>query len=236
MAYGNGCSGCTRVQYWSNPNVTYSGVAMGTTATNNNSRVWNERATTIMAFSQPADNLIVLNSDVSDGAYIDAIAKQSISSNGNVVVESETNVSFRAGNNINLQLGFKAEEGAEFTASIQDISDCGSSTKSGKVLVDQNYNNDEDISVEEINNVSISVFPNPTNDLLNIEYTLINSTTVSIEIVNFLNQKVKVLSSSKIQNAGIYNEEYSVSELLSGTYFLILTIENQKKINKIIIN
>jgi len=29
MAYGNACYGCTRVQYWSNPDVSYSGTPMG---------------------------------------------------------------------------------------------------------------------------------------------------------------------------------------------------------------
>jgi hypothetical protein len=50
MAYA--CSGvsCTRINYWSNPNKTYNGVAMGTTATNNNARVLNQRAATVAAF------------------------------------------------------------------------------------------------------------------------------------------------------------------------------------------
>ena len=52
MAYGNNCSNCTRVQYWSNPYVSYpsTGQAMGTTTYENNARVLNETRTTVAAF------------------------------------------------------------------------------------------------------------------------------------------------------------------------------------------
>ena len=49
MAY-NCAGGCTRIQYWSNPNVSYGGVAMGTAAVNDNARVLNGTATTVAAF------------------------------------------------------------------------------------------------------------------------------------------------------------------------------------------
>ncbi len=50
MAYGNGCSNCTRIQYWSSPLKTYGGVAMGTTTYEDNARVLNGTATTVAAF------------------------------------------------------------------------------------------------------------------------------------------------------------------------------------------
>jgi len=55
MAYD--CSGgCPRVQYWSNPNVSYGGVPMGTAATNDNARVLNGTATTVAGFRQRIAN------------------------------------------------------------------------------------------------------------------------------------------------------------------------------------
>jgi peptidyl-Asp metalloendopeptidase len=50
MAYGNNCSNCTRIQYWSNPLKTYGGVAMGTATYEDNARVLNGTATTVAAF------------------------------------------------------------------------------------------------------------------------------------------------------------------------------------------
>jgi hypothetical protein len=49
MAY-NCQNNCPRLQYWSNPNVQYGGVAMGTAATNDNARVLNATAKTVAAF------------------------------------------------------------------------------------------------------------------------------------------------------------------------------------------
>lgn len=49
MAYD--CSaGCTRLNYWSNPNKTYGGAAMGTTATHHNQRVLQNTKATLAAF------------------------------------------------------------------------------------------------------------------------------------------------------------------------------------------
>ncbi|HEU0300845.1 MAG TPA: M12 family metallo-peptidase [Longimicrobium sp.] len=50
MAYGNNCSNCTRIQYWSNPLKTYGGVAMGTATYEDNARVLNATAATVAAF------------------------------------------------------------------------------------------------------------------------------------------------------------------------------------------
>jgi hypothetical protein len=49
-----------RIQYWSNPNINYSGIALGTTGTNNNARVLNETASTVAAFRvcMPTDDTI----------------------------------------------------------------------------------------------------------------------------------------------------------------------------------
>jgi len=49
MAY-NCNSGCTRINYWSNPNKTYNGDVMGTTAKNDNARVLNLTSPTMANF------------------------------------------------------------------------------------------------------------------------------------------------------------------------------------------
>jgi len=49
MAY-NCTAGCTRLDYWSNPNNLYNGHPMGTTTKNNNARVLNDTRATVAAF------------------------------------------------------------------------------------------------------------------------------------------------------------------------------------------
>lgn len=50
MSYGNNCSNCTRIKYWSSPLKTYGGVAMGTTAYEDNARVLNLTAPTMALY------------------------------------------------------------------------------------------------------------------------------------------------------------------------------------------
>jgi len=52
MAYGNNCSNCTRIQYWSSPLKTHPGTGevMGTSAYEDNARVLNNTAGTVAAF------------------------------------------------------------------------------------------------------------------------------------------------------------------------------------------
>jgi hypothetical protein len=54
MAYQCASKPCTRLQYWSNPNVSYGGGPMGSAATHDNARVLNQTAATVAAFRNPA--------------------------------------------------------------------------------------------------------------------------------------------------------------------------------------
>ena len=50
MAYACSTTSCTRINYWSNPNKTYGGRAMGTTTRNDNARVLNNTRATVAGF------------------------------------------------------------------------------------------------------------------------------------------------------------------------------------------
>ena len=88
MAYA--CSsGCTRLNYWSNPNRTYNGVPMGTTTRSHNQRVLENTKATVAAFrgggTPPPGTQTYSNG--SDYAI-----------NDNATVESPITVSGRSGN------------------------------------------------------------------------------------------------------------------------------------------
>jgi hypothetical protein len=50
MAYACSSTTCTRINYWSNPNKTYGGRAMGTASRNDNARVLNNTRATVAGF------------------------------------------------------------------------------------------------------------------------------------------------------------------------------------------
>ena len=107
-----------------NPNITYDGVPMGTVATHDNTRVWNERSNTVMTFRQPDNIVIFTSSDMPNTQYADVIAKQNITTSGTINVNSGNTLCMRAGNSIDLQPGFSVQPGAEFSAEIENITDC----------------------------------------------------------------------------------------------------------------
>lgn len=171
MAYGP--KSCTRLLNWSNPNVTKDGAPMGTVATHNNARVWNERSNTVMAFKQPDNNITFTSSDMPNTQYADVIAKQNITTSGTVNTNSGNTLKMRAGNSINLQSGFAVQAGAEFSAEIEDIDDCEECDS--KVMV-QNvpevYDDMVELQTENKSDFSYTVFPDFSNEFINITYFL----------------------------------------------------------------
>lgn len=92
MAY-DCAGGCTRLQYWSNPNVTYNGAPMGTTTTNNNARVLNETANTVANFNAPPVAGVTL-SNMSVTKTVTGTASYELTASGFIVTSNPTNTGF----------------------------------------------------------------------------------------------------------------------------------------------
>lgn len=124
MAYPGACNYCQRLKYWSNPDVLYNGVPMGTTSTHNNARVWNERSNTVMGFRQPANTISVSQSDTEKAGYMNVVAKQKVVFDGSTI-KNGASMDVKAGEEVELKNGVEVEQGAEFSISIGNVSDCG---------------------------------------------------------------------------------------------------------------
>ena len=236
MAYSNACDGCQRLQYWSNPSVIKNGVPMGTVATNNNARVWNERSGTIMAFRQPYNNVIFTNGALTNSQYADVIAKNRIATIGPVTVNSGNTLQMRAGHIIKLQPGFSVQTGAEFFAKIEDIEDCEECN--AKVIVQnvpEEYDERSDVPIETESDFSYSVYLSSSKDLITVNYSLDKEIPLSIELLNLFGKRIKTILPKRKQQSGAYILQIPVSDFTAGTYFLTLSSPKQKKTEKIII-
>lgn len=91
-------------------------------------------------------------------------------------------------------------------------------------------------SMPPVNNLeeSIKIYPNPTNSILNINYTAFQSSEIKIQIVNVLG---KIILTQNMDNLGQGDNIISVdiSNLNYGTYFCNIIIDNQSVIKKFII-
>ncbi|MBK8807946.1 MAG: T9SS type A sorting domain-containing protein [Bacteroidales bacterium] len=237
MATGKECNDCIRIQNWSNPNVSYGGFPTGTEVICNTARVWNEQAPTALAFMQPANSVIVSSSDVANGTYSNIVAKQDISTLGDVDITTGKALCFKAGDNIILKTGFSAFEGSEFYGGIENITDCGStSLKFAKVQIDDVSAYSNDVAVLTENALFLAISPNPTNDLLNIEFKTYQNSEVSISLVNFLGCELRVIQDRENFESGNFNIQTSVSDLSVGVYFIVLKIGEKVIVKKLIIN
>lgn len=74
-----------------------------------------------------------------------------------------------------------------------------------------------------LNKLQINVFPNPTNDFVNINYELENSTQVILKLTNIQGQ---IILEYKIEKGnGVQNDTLDLSNQSSGLYFVSITTE-----------
>jgi len=89
------------------------------------------------------------------------------------------------------------------------------------------------VGITEIDNVSdIKVFPNPTLDYFTLQYELVHSTEVTIQLINMNGDIVQTIVHSG--NAGVNTLTVNIDNLAMGVYSLALTTDNYISVQKLI--
>ena len=232
MAYPDQCNYCERLLYWSNPDVLYYGENMGTAILNNNARVWNERANTVMSFRQPDYNVTVTNSDVINADFGNIIAKNNIVTNGTAIINAGTVMRLIAGTDVELKDGFHATNGSDFVARIEEVDDCGILSKNSEKVKMQKNNS---IVPDEISDFSFEIYPNPSRSVINITCVLSRESVVEMEIVNMFGEKVKMIKPT-IKSEGVHRFNISIAELSKGVYYLNISFDGQNRTKKLVVS
>ena len=81
-----------------------------------------------------------------------------------------------------------------------------------------------------------TIYPNPSKEFVKISYTLYENATLSINLVNIFGQKIKEIQPVLQQQASSYSYQLNLSELPSGTYFLVFSLNHTIKTYKIVIS
>jgi len=86
------------------------------------------------------------------------------------------------------------------------------------------------------NNFTFSLFPNPTNGFVTVDYTMSVDAQIRIELYNLYGQRMKLIVPQQNQKEGTYSVQISVADLGTGTYIVTATSGNQNESKQLVIN
>lgn len=135
-------------------------------------------------------------------------------------------VLFEAGEYVQLNPGFEANAGTNFTAR---IAPCTNTVKDddNSALVEKRS--------EEMNTKTnrLNVFPNPLHDQTTIELDLAVDSWLTIELYDLTGKRVRTLVNEARQTAGTHPQTLDASTLENGMYILLVRINDEVKAQKI---
>lgn len=147
-------------------------------------------------------------------------------------VEIEGDITFRAGNNISLQPGFRVAAGATFTAQIED---CSSSPEASMVREATPVSEWEAPVNELLISDKLKVFPNPATDYFTVQFDLDQPTRVYLSLIDASGREVRQLLTGTPMEAGSYMQEFSSIRLPGGMYWLRYRSELEVKSTRLMI-
>jgi len=139
--------------------------------------------------------------------------------NNSIFINTNDLVHFEAGDSILLEAGFEVTSDlaqGEFFAYIEDCSDTGSLSK-----------NEEYLQVFDGIN-KIQTYPNPVENIFNIEYEVSQKSFVEIQVYNMIGNKVKIIKPREFMDSGIYRNSLSSINLEKGMYIVNIILDNQE--------
>ena len=81
----------------------------------------------------------------------------------------------------------------------------------------------------------ILLFPNPASHKFILEYELIQSANVQIELYDVIGHKVKTVTQNSFEEKNKYSYSVNLEDLSTGIYFVKLKINNSETTIKLIV-
>ena len=81
--------------------------------------------------------------------------------------------------------------------------------------------------------LALQVFPNPTQDLVQLNYTLQNSGTVEVQLFDVRGSLIRSMGKSN-QGVGAVNQTFSIADLAAGTYCIQLRLDGQLMASRLV--
>lgn len=144
-------------------------------------------------------------------------------------IGSAAEAELKAGQSIQLQSGFQSAIGTTFRAYIAAVSNNSPTT-------DLLLREVATTVPSEAIKIDLNNYPNPFQQQTTIEYTLPQSSKVSLRVYNLTGKLQTILLEDKVMEAGFHTMVFDAKDLASGVYLCQLTVANQQMTKKMIIN
>ncbi|HSH67787.1 MAG TPA: M43 family zinc metalloprotease [Bacteroidia bacterium] len=172
-------------------------------------------------------NKFTISSSSSGGCMVTSASNQPVGRSACVEINILPEFSFTAGTYV--------YQGTTYTNSFQ-LQICGgpiperlANNKAGDGIVENV------LSIESINNYSLSNFPNPFYDITNIHYSIQNSMPVKIEVYDIFGKKIKTLIDTPNHSSGDFDLPFDGSNLSPGIYIYIFQTNGYSEMKKMIL-
>lgn len=238
MAYdfklgNNNTVSARRINYWSNPNVSFNGrptglnLCSGCDLSMNNARVLNEQFPVLAGLYPFVPNVFVPFQTVSN-SNIENLTGHTISSNNSYVIEPRSEVTFHAKNSIRITGNFHAKEGSFFIATTDNFNDCGNYNNTGRFEAIENTESIENSAKLKSFDSKITISPNPTS--FKIKVTTGSKEESQIILTDLLGKQLQ--SFSNIVNT----IDIDLSAYPDGLYLVKIINSSSSYIEKVILN
>ncbi|HNQ13315.1 MAG TPA: zinc-dependent metalloprotease [Bacteroidia bacterium] len=216
MAYNDVCvangTSCTRLSYFSNPAVTYLGNAMGVVGTSDNESAHEASRTSIANLEATITNKF-FSSTYTHNAYEygDMIATTSITNNTTYVMNTNSEVYWRANNYHVLKPGFWAKSGSKFQTQFDNCTPLAAPPGGQEAKLD----------TEKSSLISLSASPNPFNHSLSFNIHLSHADYYSIKLYDMQGRELQFVYDGNLAE-GQYKFDIHTENLNAGIYQFIV--------------
>lgn len=218
------------------PHVGWSGVMQATFESNGNRSYRTLPFTMGCCFRRDAtyteEDRLPFFTSTQDFIFIDANNAQTDSIN----LEEEKSVYLQAANYIEILPGIEILPDPSYTFKAY-IAECAEAPNSPRMA----NNNTEEKPIDsrqrllkDNNNFKFQLYPNPFDELVNIEFSLEKKSTIDLSIYSLLGQKIKTAIHTEHFERGDHQLNIDTAQLPKGTYIYQLRINNKSYFKKMI--
>lgn len=228
MAYVDACgaSGCNRVAYFSNPAVTYLGVATGNAGTADNESAHEASRVAISGLESTQATKVFPSFTHDAGEFGDVIATTNINNSLSYVMNSGSSVVWRSGVSHTLNPGFWAKSGSKFITQFDNCTPLAIAAPEPARLTDHANNHAS----------FVQVMPNPFTSRFDAVVKLKKDGFMEIVLMDATGKQVMNVIQQRETAAGEYRFTVDVSNGAQGVYFLVVKTDEEVKTLRLIKN